>query len=230
MRTFLVSLMAVILWCSVCHADTLGGIRTNVRTSINESSAGYWSDAEIDGWINDAISIIEGMVGATQAETTYTCVNGRIKYVLPGDFWVAEGAYLKKNVAVASTQWEEPRALVHKRKKEIGMWSGTDDPRTEVYSIWGDSLMLWPTPRATDVVTLEYLAQSDPLTTDGADCALDSPLEAIVEIYATAKAWAKSSDARATKTMDQFWMALIQIAGIVRAAEETDIAESLKGP
>jgi len=182
-----------------------------VRLSLNEASTETdksWSDVEIYNHINDAISLIEGVALANQAETTYTVAAGTYNYILPGDFWISEGVWIAKDVASTSSLWKEPRALRRKQIQDVGLWDNSVPDRTEIYSIWGDSIMFWPNGGAAKA-HLRYYARSDTTNFATTTTTLNRPYEALISSYALAKCWEKFSDARAAASM-QFFLSTLQ--------------------
>ena len=223
------TLVLLVFWAGMATADTLSLLRSRVRISLNESTASYWTDANITAAINDGTALIEAVICATQKETTYACVSGTFKYVLPGDFWLAEGAHIRKNVAASSAQWQEPRPLKHKRKKDMGTTHAERSDPVEEYSIWGDSVAFWPAPSAKDLITLEYAAISDAISDDGDESPLDTPLEVLLQFYVQSAMWNKNNDPRAQPSLVLFSDMLRAIGGNMDQARKTEVSSPMKG-
>ncbi len=214
MKKIGIVLILVLALCGTAQAYDRAHLMALVRSSLNEDSTEttkFWTNAEIYAHINDAISLIEGVGLANQAETTYTIAAGTYNYILPGDFWIAEGAWIYKNVAVTSPLWQDPRPLRRKRVDDMGLWENTIPDRTENYSPWGDSVMFWPNGGAAKV-RLRYYARSDTTNFGETTTTLNRPYEVLIQHYARSMCWDKSSDGRATASMQLFTTVLNVLA------------------
>jgi len=58
------------------YAYTLEGIRTRIRDILNESTAAFWTDSELDYWINDGIREIAELTGCVQHIDALVTTNG----------------------------------------------------------------------------------------------------------------------------------------------------------
>jgi hypothetical protein len=107
--------------------------------------------------------------------------------------------------AVTDELYEEPRYLPHRRRKDIGTgFVGERDP-VQFFSIWGDSIMFYPTPRTTDQVTLYFIARPDTLTADSSTLVIPEPMEAIIPFYVASQCWWKVKNyTHATTVMEMF--------------------------
>ena len=228
MKRYLIPIL-LLFWAGVASADTLSVLRTRIRTVLNESTASQWTDDQITAAINDGTALIEATINATQMETTYACVSGTFKYILPADFWLAEGAYIRKNVAASSGQWQEVRPLKHKRKKDMGTTQAERGDPVQEYSIWGDSVAFWPVPSAKDLITVEYSAISSPISADGTESPLDPPLEVLMQFYARSIMWDRFNDGRAQPSLEFFMSMLGAIKANRDQAQKTKVESPMKG-
>lgn len=63
---------------------TLLNVRTRVRTALEETTARFWQDSNLDAWINDALRDIARRAEVIQSfNTSVTIVAGTAKYTLP---------------------------------------------------------------------------------------------------------------------------------------------------
>ncbi len=58
------------------YAYTMEGIRTRIRDILNESTAAFWTDAELNYWVNDGIREIAELTGCIQNIDALTTTNG----------------------------------------------------------------------------------------------------------------------------------------------------------
>lgn len=59
---------------------------TRVRTQINETTAAFWTDAEIYGYMWEAECVLAGKLGMFQATTAITTVTGTSSYTFPAGY------------------------------------------------------------------------------------------------------------------------------------------------
>lgn len=64
---------------------TLAELRTRTRDVLNETTAAFWTDLEIDRFLNDAAADISGIVKCVEATTTVTMAENTRDYGLPSD-------------------------------------------------------------------------------------------------------------------------------------------------
>lgn len=62
---------------------TLNAIRTDVRNRLSETSARYWTDSELDSWINEAARDIARRCEVLQDRQDITAISGTQEYALP---------------------------------------------------------------------------------------------------------------------------------------------------
>jgi len=72
-----------------------GDLRTEVRRLLKEASAVFWSDAQLNGYLDDALLVYTSRLGLRTKEKTASAVQGQEAYVLPGDFVVPTLAALQ---------------------------------------------------------------------------------------------------------------------------------------
>jgi len=225
LRRLCLGLVLALIVPTFTQGMTLKELRDRVRSAINEDSLQTnktWVDTEINWFINDGVALIEAAIGANQAESTYTLVAGTLCYKLPYDYWLAEGTYIKKNVASTSSLWKEPRPLRHKRIKDLGPQTPTVG-LVEMYSVWGDSLMVWPCPNTAEKLVFRYLRHAAVMDSDTDHCAINDALQDLVTYYARAQCWQKSNDARFEGAMTFFTNMLTAIGQQVAAAQRSEM-------
>ena len=64
---------------------TLAALRTRTRDLLNESTAGFFTDAEIDRWLGDAAWDISGVTGCVEAVDSFALADGDDDYAVPAD-------------------------------------------------------------------------------------------------------------------------------------------------
>jgi uncharacterized protein DUF6682 len=64
---------------------TLGQMRNDLRAHVDEASATFWSDAQLNTWINDALRDVARRTETLQKLTTLAVVAGTRNYTMPTD-------------------------------------------------------------------------------------------------------------------------------------------------
>lgn len=168
---------------------------TTIRDNLDETAAGYWTDAEIQRKIVRRfrrlwaliISIRDDWFKSSTAATV-TLVSGTLKYALSADFFRV--ATIRTTTSgKESVQWmwmscKDPRFIDGQRADVT-----YSDPGIIYYDIEGvNNIVVSPLPRATLVGSMEYYTiPTDPTTT----FALPDPILSYVEAAATADCLAK---------------------------------------
>lgn len=176
-------------------ADTLTNMTTLIRDNLDESVAGYWTDAEIQRKIvrrfrelwSRIISVRDDWFKST-SPSIFTLVSGTLKYSLPADYF-RTASIRTTTSGKESVQWvfmscKDPR-FIEGQRADINV----TDPGTIYYDIEGvTSIVVSPVPRTTLVGSMEYYTiPTDPTST----FALPDPILRYVEAGATADCLAK---------------------------------------
>lgn len=175
--------------------DTLTTMTTLIRDNLDEATAGYWTDAEIQRKIvrrfrelwSRIIAIRDDWFKSSTAATV-TLSSGTLKYALAADFFRVASIR-------TTTSGREAVQWVHQSCKDPRFIEGQradvtySDPAVIYYDIEGvANIVVSPTPRATLVASMEYYTiPTDPTTT----FALSDPILRYVEAGATADCLAK---------------------------------------
>ncbi len=176
-------------------ADSLTTITTLIRDNLDEASAGYWTDVEIQRKVvrrlRELWSRIIGVRDDWYKSTTpatITLVSGTLKYALPAGFFRAASIRTSTSGKEA-VQWvymscKDPRFIEGQRADVT-----YSDPGIIYYDIEGvTSIVVSPLPRATLAGSMEYYTlPTDPTTV----FELPDPFLRYVEAGATADCLAK---------------------------------------
>ena len=82
---------------------TLSQAVTQVRYLINEDTADFWSDTEIEDWIKQATIQISTKLLSAEEEQTITLVSGQLKYTASDEAWIADLLKIKAMYYTDST-------------------------------------------------------------------------------------------------------------------------------
>lgn len=180
-------------------ADTLTTITTLIRDNLDEASAGYWTDVEIQRKVIRRLrELWSRIIGIRQdwykssTPATVTLTSGTLKYALAASFFRVASIRTTTS-GKESVQWvwmscKDPRFIEGQRADVT-----YSDPGIIYYDIEGSagasaSIVVSPVPRSTLVASMEYYAlPTDPTTV----FELPDPFLRYVEAGATADCLAK---------------------------------------
>lgn len=175
---------------------TLLEMRTEVRARLAEADATFFTDAEVNGWLNagqlDLAQRLPADVLHTLREISETdTLTGAAEYSLPADFLKWRGvSYEGKPCRMVG--FEELRAVTGGNS----FWVPTEaDPAAFVWKTIG----IYPTPTADGKkVTLYYVKRPAKMVVDANECPLPFELHEAVVFYACAIAHAKDQNYEAS--------------------------------
>ena len=175
-------------------------IITDVRRELIETSAQFWSDAELLRHINRCELDYVNKTRILEDTAQVTLVQGRLEYPLP-DNWISVRMVLLKMVNNDGTfSWKRlhPTNLEKMGQENQNFLNTTANnqgtPRK--YWVWNRSLWLDRAPDATNATTLYLFYKSKPiaLVTTSQSINLDDALSEAITAYVLAKAWIKEGE------------------------------------
>lgn len=209
-------------------ADTLTTLTTVIRDHLDEATAGYWSDAEIQRQIVRAYRRLwskiiamrdDWFLSATPA-TISVLADGTLKYAFPSDFF-------RVSSIRTSTSGKEYVRWIFKSSKDPMFIDGLrpdiviNDPDIVYYDVVAlQTLMVSPLPRTALTALAEYYTiPTDPTTTFGG--VFDAFL-AWIEAEATAVCLAKGPTGDPAFWKEQqreAWAELLPVIGAPRSGQ-----------
>lgn len=141
--------------------STLAEVRTEVRALLNEATASFWSDTQIDEWIAQACLDISVKTHCVETTGTVTLVQGTVEYALPTTF---------ANPTVSDTE-ARVISMYGAYLSNVGMlrvrptvWA-REQPTTQTtpYMVthWGQRVFVQPPPSAAGTLNLLVAVNSD---------------------------------------------------------------------
>ena len=128
---------------------TANTIITQVRYDLNESVPGYWSNADLIKWIDEAVRAVVGRTRCLESGASSVTLNPDIRsYSISGDFIDIEKVECDISVSGNTTEktqvYDLDRVPFGKMRYKKGKETG--DPKT--FSMWANTLYVWPIPRS----------------------------------------------------------------------------------
>ncbi len=148
--------------------STRAQLRTRVRQYLDETSEAYWTDTELNSWINQAyfyyyMWVVQTFDGYFTKDTLVSIVAGQAKYLVPSDFFkvrLVERVYDTFTVPL--------RVYDRMESANITSNSNFSNLYLPTYRFEGQNIVLEPTPDSniTDGIRLEYVPFATQMTLD----------------------------------------------------------------
>ena len=173
---------------------TLSTLRARIRRKLDEESAGFWSDAELDDYINEGYlefwkQAVQGQYYKTQKTSLLNTVSGTAEISLPSDFLKFR---LVEKVLPDRTVPLEYRSRFEQTNRTSGYGSTAYSLYT--YDVIGSNLVLEPTPQVSETggIKATYFYTPTRLSADSDEHDLGSIHDALLVAYACVQAKEKA--------------------------------------
>lgn len=166
-------------------AYTLNESVTEVRSLINESSASFWSDTEIQNWIKEASIDISTKLLSAESEDTVTLVSTQWIYSSTDEAWLAN--LLKAKGCYYSASASDIKGMQRIDIQKVGHIQVTSGSPRYFFEN-NRKFYIWPIPgatQATKTITVLNAYETNDVT------ALRDEHQPLTFLYAAAKAKAK---------------------------------------
>lgn len=176
-------------------------IITDVRRELVETSAAYWTDAELLRSINRAELDYVNKTRILEDTAQLSLVQGRLDYPLPSNWLSAKAVFFKTENADGTYKWKRlyPSNLEKTAQMSPNFLNTTTDNQgvPQRYWIWNRSVWLDKAPDADNDTTLLLFFKSKPiaLTATTQELNLDDSLSEAITAYVLSKAWKKEQEA-----------------------------------
>lgn len=144
----------------------LSTVRTDIRTELQEPTAGFWTDAELTKWINRSyMDLIRAC--KVEATSTLTLANGTESYSLPSDFYMGRRVELQSTAGSATNWFEVQPYDLNLRRPGDPLSSATFTSTPVGWYIFNNKIYFVPVPDLAYSGTLYYYKNATPLVADG---------------------------------------------------------------
>ena len=178
-----------------------GEIRALVRQYLNEPLAAFWTDAELDGWINVAVRKATIHIKNTSryhftTRANFQTVQGQEYYQLPANLkdlkYVSKITDDQTELPLARAPWPNPFSWTEDPLPTSTSTSPTDVPAG--YWIVGASIRLLPIATGAITIRLYYEARLINLVSDSDIPTFDEDYHDLAAIWAAINARVKNSE------------------------------------
>lgn len=165
--------------------SNLGQIRANVRTEILEPTAGFWTDSEINRFINEACDDLTEAARVEAGPQSITLVAGTDNYALAADF--GRTRYVERETNVGSGLYTplRPAELADRRSEKA---------IPTAYFIYAGRIYIVPTPDAAYGLRVWYYAAATTLALDTDTPTFPARFHRLAELFAVAQCKRKQND------------------------------------
>ena len=168
-------------------AYTLANAVTQVRYLINEDTADFWSDTEIEDWIKQATIKLSTILLSAESEDTVTLATGKFVYSSSDEAWLADLLKVKAGYFTDSSG-----NVYGLQRIELDMFGHTQQFQTagqpRYYYESNRKLYIWPQPSSAENgqdITLLNSYETDDITD------LRDEHQPLTFLYAASKAKSK---------------------------------------
>lgn len=175
-------------------------IISDVRKELLETSAQFWSDAELLRHLNRGELDFVNKTRILEGQASISLVEGRLDYPLPQNWLSARAVFLKVVNSDGGFRWVRlyPSNLEKTAQQNPNFLdtSATGQGQPRRYWVWGRMLNLDKAPTAEFATTLVlfFKAKPIPLTSASESINLDDSLSEALTAYILWKAWKKEKE------------------------------------
>jgi hypothetical protein len=200
-------------------ALTLAQAVADVRQLLNEPTAVFWTDAQLEDWVKEGTRIIAAKTLAVEADDTISLVTDQLVYTSSDHPWIAD--CLEQYAAIYNGANDKYKGLQFIHPKQIGNLMTYTKGEPRYYSFHNRSFYIWPLPSSTyngATVNILYATETEDVT------ALKDEFQHLAILWSFAKAKEKDmkfQEAGALK--GQFFQELqfVRADKTIRAPEST---------
>lgn len=180
-------------------SDTLLSMRTKVRRRLDESTARFWTDADLNEWINEGAREVARRAETLQATTNISSVADTQQYSLPSNvFRVHRVEFTRDPSRSTALEYRDFNTM-------DSIWWGSHymspgDPYW--YTMWGFpptlAMIVYPTPpdSIADAFKVYYYRMPATASADGDSVEIPSGWDDIILDYCEYSAFRKDADPR----------------------------------
>lgn len=165
---------------------TLAQATTDVRDLLNEPTAVFWTDTEIEDWIKEGVIKISSKLHGVEADDDLTLVENQLIYTSTDHSWI--GDCMAIQAAIYDDGANKYKGLQFVNPKQLGnvktFTSG--DPR--YYGFYNRTIYIWPLPSSTtagNTISFLYAKETNDITE------LQDEHQGLAIIWAQIKAYEK---------------------------------------
>lgn len=188
-------------------ALTLADAVTEIRDMLNEDNAAFWTDAELQRWVQEGTRIFSAKSLLVEADDSITLVSDQISYTSSDHAWIGDCMEIYTALHVNGTTGKYT-GLRKEHPRQIGNSANFTAGMPKAYSLHNRTIYVTPLTTAArvtagDTIFVLYAKETDDITE------VKDEHQHLPIIYACAKAKQKDQKfAEANMLMNQFYQEL----------------------
>lgn len=193
------------------------------RYQINETTANFWTDAEIYAYMWEAENQLASIVGYEQAVTAHTTITDTSVYTVPDDT-------LRINRVTY-----DGRALKRVEARDIDLLNGTSYGSTvqagkpEVYRQIDTNITVYPTPEEAKELYFEFTKAPAQITTDSTAFSIPNPaVQQLIPDYCVMRCMLKDTEKELVPVYMAKWQDSMNKAWSIKANEDVDLIQGVR--
>lgn len=173
-------------------------LTTRIRYYLNESTASFWSDAEILAWINDGQRDIVARTHCLEGKENETIITGTYEYAIGSSYITVEGVTFTTSTSTSSLK---KGSIEH-------MGDTMDVGQPAYYFTWDNNLVVYPVPDSGvsgTTLTIYYIEMPTDLTSGTSTIVVPKQFDRALLLYAVSQALFKDEKfAKAGRFMAEY--------------------------
>lgn len=187
--------------------------KTRARYLLNEPTARFYTEVNLNDWCNDAVSDISSKTYCYQiVATAINTVSGTSEYVFPTTYNTSAINTLGVKTVINSASL----SLAYIMPDQLG--KTTENPNEMCWTEWGRKVLLSPTPTA--VYNLRFLVWLEAEQTAAGALNLPQPYQYLVPLYMAIKGHEAKRNVDLAMKMQEYYLA--EMARITQAMQAKD--------
>jgi len=146
-------------------ALTLTQATTEVRDHLNEATAEFWTDAQIQKWIQEGTRMVSGKAFSVEADDTITLVTNQLTYTSSDESFIAD--CIEPIFAYYDDGSNNYKGLIKVVPREIGNVATFTAGDPKYYCLFNRTFYIWPLPSSTtngNTIMVLYAKETDDIT------------------------------------------------------------------
>ena len=208
-------------------ALTLANAVTEVRSTINEESPEFWTDAEITNWIQEGTRVVSSKsLMAEDYQTIDPLVQNQLSYSSSDETWIADA--LEIYSALYNDGSNKYKGLIKVHPRQLGNLATGTAGVPKYYCLFNRQIFIWPLTSAaiagTGTIDVLFSKETDDIT------ALKDEFQHLPIIYSVAKCKHKDRAFSEAKSLFSQFYNELNFERTDKHDREVDAVEDFKVP
>lgn len=172
-------------------------IRTDVRTLLNEPTAAFWTDANLNTYINKANQRVNSIIASTREDyftqaATFSTIANTKSYTFPTDC-----RFIRRMEVYSTSDASDIEKIDEMKFPRVEMqsdWPFPEPGRPKRYTVYGTQFNLEPIPDGIYTMRIYYDSRKDDLALDSESPSSPSDFHDLIVYWTTVLALAQNKE------------------------------------